>query len=111
MKAKWVGDPNHDDDGKNTIEAFGVTWEKGKVRDVPAGMEGKVDGNSHFEVQGDSEGKRRAKEEAAEAERSAKAAQKQAEEREKAEAEAAAAREKVAEAESKARAAGAEDQR
>lgn len=51
MRAKFIGDPcfQRQGDGPDTIEAFGVTWDKGKARDVPKGMEDAVRQNSHFE--------------------------------------------------------------
>lgn len=55
MKATYIGDPNQPKDSEvvpDTFEAFGLTFEKGKATDIPAELEAKFVGNSHFETSG-----------------------------------------------------------
>lgn len=54
MKAKFIGDPREPGEANNppeTMEAFGVTFPRGKFVEVPRDVEHKFEGNSHFETQ------------------------------------------------------------
>ncbi len=68
MKAKYVGDtglPEDDRGVPDSMQAFGLTFEKGKLVDIPPELEAKIAGNRHFEVSGTpetDEGKRAASE-------------------------------------------------
>lgn len=53
MEAKFIGDPRDPGSANNLPEftqQFGVTFERDKWASVPAGSEGKFEGNSHFET-------------------------------------------------------------
>lgn len=55
MKATYVGDTSlsaKDRDVPDELEAFGLTFEKGKATDIPASLETKLAGNPHFELSG-----------------------------------------------------------
>jgi hypothetical protein len=55
MKATFIGDPNAPKGSEtipDTMEAHGLTFEKGKATDIPAELEAKFVGNSHFETSG-----------------------------------------------------------
>lgn len=53
MKAKFIGDPTQPDEAvPETHTAYGLTFEKGKATEVPAELEAKFIGNSHFETSG-----------------------------------------------------------
>ncbi len=53
IKARYVGDPNNQDDVPDFLDAFGTTFESGKFADVDEAHADKLRGNSHFEVQGE----------------------------------------------------------
>ena len=55
MKATYIGDvslPARERDVPDTMEAFGLTFDKGKATDIPASLEQKLAGNPHFELSG-----------------------------------------------------------
>lgn len=55
MKATFIGDPTQPKGSEaipESFEAFGLTFEKGKATEVPAELEAKFVGNSHFETSG-----------------------------------------------------------
>lgn len=55
MKAKYVGNTDLPADERGvpeTFEMMGVTFEKGKFSEIPAELEAKIAGNSHFETSG-----------------------------------------------------------
>lgn len=47
MRARFVGNGDAD---PALLEWGGVSWPLGEPVEVPAGLEGKVRGNSHFEI-------------------------------------------------------------
>lgn len=55
-KVKYVGDPNDNGSGPDSVTMFGVTTEKGKTTTLPKSLTdeqvAKFEGNSHFEVTG-----------------------------------------------------------
>lgn len=56
MKAKYIGDPRNPGEQKqlpDEFEAFGLTFERGKFTEIPKELEAKIEGNSHFQVQGE----------------------------------------------------------
>lgn len=53
MKARFTGDPLDNNSGPRTISLFGTTFQKGRWATIPDGYEGKIAGNSHFEVADD----------------------------------------------------------
>lgn len=60
MKAKYIGDPRNPGEQKqlpDEYEMYGVVFERGKFADVPAHLEGKFEGNSHFETRPDAPAK------------------------------------------------------
>ncbi len=55
MKATFVGDPSQpkgEETVPDSMEAFGLTFEKGKATDIPPELESKFVGNNHFETSG-----------------------------------------------------------
>jgi hypothetical protein len=53
MKAKFIGDPRTPGEANNLPEstsAFGIDFPRGKFVDVPAELEAKFEGNTHFET-------------------------------------------------------------
>lgn len=55
MKAKYIGDPRNPGEAKqlpDEYEMYGVVFPRGKAVDVPAHLEAKFEGNSHFETSG-----------------------------------------------------------
>ncbi len=55
MKATFVGDPSQPKGSEtvpDTMEAFGLTFKKGKATEIPAELESKFVGNSHFDTSG-----------------------------------------------------------
>ena len=60
---KYIGDPDHDGEGPDTIEAYGCQFVPGEPTDVTEDFAiKKLDGNSHFErVDGRSKEARKAK--------------------------------------------------
>jgi len=55
MKATYVGDPSQPKGSEpvpDSMEAFGLTFEKGKAVDIPVELESKFVGNNHFETSG-----------------------------------------------------------
>jgi|GEM_PF-5892812 len=60
MDARFIGDPMNPGEAKHLPdeqEAFGLTFERGKWVKVPASLEGKFEGNSHFDTRGKSDDK------------------------------------------------------
>jgi len=58
MKAKYEGDPaNPGEQVPDEFTAYGLTFEKGKYTEIPAHLEGKFVGNTHFKVMGAAETK------------------------------------------------------
>ena len=60
MKATYVGNtdlPAKDRDIPETLEAFGLSFEKGKAVEIPAELETKLAGNPHFELSGNTTAK------------------------------------------------------
>lgn len=55
MKATYIGNPDLPKEQRevpDSFEMFGITFEKGKASDIPAELEAKIAGNSHFETTG-----------------------------------------------------------
>ena len=53
MKAKFVGDPSQPNEAvPDSIEVYGLTFEKGKATEIPEELEAKFVGNNHFETTG-----------------------------------------------------------
>lgn len=51
MRAKFIGDPRHGGEGPAAITLYGVAFPKGEwVEPIPAALEAKLPGNSHFET-------------------------------------------------------------
>jgi hypothetical protein len=58
MKAKFIGDPRTPGEANNLPEsttAFGIEFPRGKFVDVPAELETKFIGNTHFDTRGAAE--------------------------------------------------------
>lgn len=56
MKAKFIGDPRNAGEANNLpeeMEAYGVVFPRGKFVEVPDHLSKKFEGNTHFEVQGE----------------------------------------------------------
>ncbi len=55
MKATFVGDPSQPKGSEpvpDEMTMFGLTFKKGQAVEIPAELEAKFAGNSHFEVSG-----------------------------------------------------------
>ncbi len=55
MKATFTGDPSQPKGAEqipDSIEVLGLTFEKGKATEIPAELEAKFVGNSHFTTSG-----------------------------------------------------------
>jgi hypothetical protein len=55
MKAEFIGDPSQPKGSEqlpDTIEVLGLVFEKGKATEIPAELEKKFSGHSHFRVTG-----------------------------------------------------------
>lgn len=50
MKARFIGDPLDNGSGPRTFVNFGITFRKGAWVAIPAHLEAKFRGNSHFET-------------------------------------------------------------
>lgn len=58
MKAKFIGDPREPGEANNLPEettAFGITFPRGKFVEVPAELEAKFIGNTHYKTSGAAE--------------------------------------------------------